>query len=74
MNFRQLFPEPAQLPLAAFPEILAPLRDRASGRPYTVANFVSSVDGRGTIGGHATNSGRVASLGAGVETAPARLQ
>lgn len=51
MNFRQLFPEPAQLPLAAFPDILASLRDRVSGRPYTVANFVSSVDGRATIGG-----------------------
>jgi riboflavin-specific deaminase-like protein len=51
MNFRQLFPEPAELPLAAFPDIIASLRDRASGRPYTVANFVSSVDGRATIGG-----------------------
>src|SRR5581483_9258440 len=51
MNFRQLFPEPAQLPLAAFSDILASLRDRASARPYTLANFVSSVDGRATIGG-----------------------
>lgn len=51
MNFRQLFPEPAELSLAAFPDILASLRDRVSGRPYTVANFVSSVDGRATIGG-----------------------
>lgn len=51
MNFKQLFPEPAELPLAAIPEILASLRDRASGRPYTVANFVSSADGRATIGG-----------------------
>ena len=51
MNFRQLFPGPAELPLAAFVDVLASLRDRASGRPYTLANFVASVDGRATIGG-----------------------
>jgi riboflavin-specific deaminase-like protein len=51
INFRQLFPEPAELPLAAFLDILASLRDSSPGRPYTVANFVSSVDGRATIGG-----------------------
>jgi riboflavin-specific deaminase-like protein len=51
MNFRQLFPEPAEFPLAALPDVLAPPRDRSLGWPYTVANFISSADGRATIGG-----------------------
>lgn len=51
MTFRQIFPEPAELPLDAVPDRFASLGDQVSGRPYTVANFVSSVDGRATIGG-----------------------
>ena len=51
MTFRQLYPEPAEMPLRTIPESLASVRDRASERPYTVANFVASVDGRATIGG-----------------------
>ena len=49
--FRQLFPEPAELPLEAITERLASFGDQATDRPYTVANFVASVDGRATIGG-----------------------
>jgi riboflavin-specific deaminase-like protein len=49
--FRALLPEPSVVSLEAIPAIIGPLRDRASDRPYTVANFVSSVDGRATIGG-----------------------
>src|SRR5947207_7189482 len=51
MVFRQLFPEPTELPLEAITERLASLGDQATDRPYTVANFVASVDGRATIGG-----------------------
>ena len=49
--FRQLFPEAGELQLDAIAERLASLGDQASGRPYTVANFVSSVDGRATVSG-----------------------
>lgn len=51
MTFRQIFPESGEVPLDALPDRLASLGDQFSGRPYTVANFVSSVDGRATIGG-----------------------
>lgn len=51
MTFRQLLPGPASLPLDAIADDIASLRDRVSARPYVVANFVSSTDGRATIGG-----------------------
>lgn len=51
LTFRQLFPERAAVPLAAVPDSVSSLRERASTRPYTVANFVSSADGRATAGG-----------------------
>jgi riboflavin-specific deaminase-like protein len=51
MTFRQLFPEPATVPLAAVPERLSSLGGRASPLPYTLANFVASADGRATVGG-----------------------
>ncbi len=50
-HFRALFPEPAELALETIPERLAELGTRASERPYTLANFVASVDGRATISG-----------------------
>jgi riboflavin-specific deaminase-like protein len=50
-NFRALFPEPAQLALEAIPERLMELGASASERPYTLANFVASVDGRATVTG-----------------------
>lgn len=51
ISFRQIFPEPGEVPVEAVPDRFPSLADRVSGRPYTVANFVCSVDGRATIGG-----------------------
>jgi riboflavin biosynthesis pyrimidine reductase len=51
MDFRRLHPEPATVDLLA---LLAELRlsERASDeRPYVIANFVASTDGRATLGG-----------------------
>ena len=51
MDFRQLLPEPATVDVA---ELLASLALGAGApehRPYIVANFVSSADGRATLGG-----------------------
>ncbi len=56
MEFRQLLAEPATIELGALLDTLQ-LRDRALlERPYTLANFVSSVDGRATFQGR---SGRL---------------
>ena len=52
VDFRQLIPQPATVETA---ELLARLnlRDRAGDdRPYTVANFISSADGRAAFRGH----------------------
>jgi riboflavin biosynthesis pyrimidine reductase len=51
VEFRRLHPDPATVELLA---LLAELRlaERASDeRPYVIANFVASVDGRATLGG-----------------------
>src|SRR5437763_6497407 len=51
MEFRQLLPEPSTVEVA---DLLASvsLGDRApSDRPYTIANFVASADGRATVQG-----------------------
>ncbi len=51
MDFRQLLPEPGAAPIEALLAMLA-LGGRApEQRPYTVANFASTVDGRASIGG-----------------------
>jgi 5-amino-6-(5-phosphoribosylamino)uracil reductase len=51
MDFRQLLPEPATVEIEAVLASLS-LQDLAPpDRPYTVVNFVSSVDGRATFGG-----------------------
>lgn len=54
---RRLFPDPA--PVEAFTLIpeLALGRQAPPGRPYTVANFVSSVDGRATLDGGSSGLG-----------------
>jgi 5-amino-6-(5-phosphoribosylamino)uracil reductase len=51
MQFRRLYPEPAMVePPAALSELR--LAERAGDeRPYLIANFVASVDGRATIDG-----------------------
>ncbi len=51
MEFRRLLPEATTIEIA---DLLASLELDASAstdRPYTIANFVASVDGRATIGG-----------------------
>jgi len=51
MEFRRLHPDPATIELLA---LLAELRldERApEARPYVIANFVASADGRATVGG-----------------------
>lgn len=50
MEFRQLLPEPAAFELQTRLEQMD-LGGNATDRPYTVANFVSSADGRATFGG-----------------------
>jgi 5-amino-6-(5-phosphoribosylamino)uracil reductase len=51
MEFRRLHPEPETVELEALMSSLK-LADRAHGeRPYTIVNFVASVDGRATING-----------------------
>jgi riboflavin-specific deaminase-like protein len=57
MEFRQLLPEPATVDEA---ELLGALDLPAlapAERPYTLVNFVSSVDGRATIGGRSGQLG-----------------
>jgi riboflavin-specific deaminase-like protein len=57
LEFRQLIPQPATVETA---EIVAALElaDRAHGeRPYTIANFISSADGRAAYGGHSAPLG-----------------
>lgn len=57
MVFRQLLPEPGEVEIEALVGGLR-LADRAPGdRPYTLANLVSSVDGRATFQGQSTELG-----------------
>ena len=52
MEFRRLLPDPGTVDVH---ELLGTLRDLAADaaddRPYTIANFIASADGRATIGG-----------------------
>lgn len=51
MVFRRLLPDPDEVDIEAHVRALR-LRERAPGeRPYTVVNFVSSLDGRATVNG-----------------------
>ncbi len=58
VEFRQLIPEPGPATAA---ELLARLRELAAGadaeRPYTLVNFVASVDGRATLQGRSGGLG-----------------
>ena len=57
MDFSQLFPTPASVDVA---ELLARLDLAASApdeRPYTLVNFVTSADGRATVGGGSARLG-----------------
>jgi riboflavin-specific deaminase-like protein len=51
MRFTRLLPDPATLELSELRETLTLPADGASGRPYTIANFVSSADGRAVLDG-----------------------
>lgn len=51
MNFHRLFPEPRTVSLAELRGALRLPADTGGDRPYTIANFVASVDGRATLGG-----------------------
>jgi len=51
MDFRQLVPEPATVDVAELLASLELVAGAPADRPYTLANFVASADGRATIGG-----------------------
>ena len=51
MEFRQLLPEPVSVELSDLLDALDLVSAAAADRPYTLVNFVTSVDGRATLGG-----------------------
>jgi riboflavin-specific deaminase-like protein len=51
MQFSRLLPEPGMLELSELREALNLPRNAHSDRPYTIANFVASADGRATLDG-----------------------
>src|SRR2546430_9820403 len=51
MDFRQLLPTEATVDVAELLDALELRKQVPQDRPYTVVNFVSSVDGRATLGG-----------------------
>jgi riboflavin biosynthesis pyrimidine reductase len=51
MEFRRLLPEPATVDVQALLGSLHLANRAPSDRPYTIANFVTSADGRATFGG-----------------------
>ena len=51
MDFRQLLPEPATVDIAELLGSLDLTAGAPADRPYTLANFVATADGRATIGG-----------------------
>jgi 5-amino-6-(5-phosphoribosylamino)uracil reductase len=57
MEFRQLLPEPGRFPLAERLTALELGAQAGSGRPYTIANFVASADGRATFRGRSGQLG-----------------
>lgn len=56
MEFQQLLPEPAKFEIAERLQALD-LQAKATDRPYTIANFVSSADGRATFAGRSGQLG-----------------
>jgi riboflavin-specific deaminase-like protein len=57
MEFRRLYPEAGSAELPAALEELMLAADAPAQRPYTIANFVSSVDGRATFQGRSGQLG-----------------
>jgi len=51
MQFRQLLPHPESIEIESLLSSLELGADVPPDRPYTIANFVASIDGRATIGG-----------------------
>jgi riboflavin-specific deaminase-like protein len=51
IRFSRLLPDPGTLELAELRDALTLPRDQPSERPYTIANFVASADGRATLEG-----------------------
>jgi riboflavin-specific deaminase-like protein len=51
MQFSRLLPEPGMIELSEFRQALNLPADAHPDRPYTIANFVESVDGRATLDG-----------------------
>jgi riboflavin biosynthesis pyrimidine reductase len=51
MEFTQLWPDPGTLEIGAQVGLLGPTGRAASRLPFTVANFVSSIDGRASVQG-----------------------
>jgi riboflavin biosynthesis pyrimidine reductase len=63
MDFRQLLPEPGNVEIESLLASLDLAAHAPLERPYTVANFVSTIDGRATLGGR---SGPIGDDGDGV--------
>jgi 5-amino-6-(5-phosphoribosylamino)uracil reductase len=57
MEFQQLWPEPRVTEVEAYLDALALTERSPSGRPYALVNFVSSIDGRATVGGRSGGLG-----------------
>jgi riboflavin-specific deaminase-like protein len=57
MDFRQLHPEPATVDVDQLLASLPLANSAPADRPYTLVNFVASVDGRATLGGQSGGLG-----------------
>jgi riboflavin biosynthesis pyrimidine reductase len=57
MEFRQLLPEPATVDIEPLLGSIAEGLQLPEDRPYTLVNFVASVDGRATLQGHSGGLG-----------------
>jgi riboflavin biosynthesis pyrimidine reductase len=57
LEFRQLLPEPATIEIEALLATLGPGDGASADRPYTLVNFVASVDGRATLSGRSGGLG-----------------
>ena len=57
MDFRQLLPEPATVDIDERLGTLDLGATASADRPYTIANFIATADGRATIGGRSGGLG-----------------
>ncbi len=57
MQFDQLLPAPATIDIAELLESMQPASLAPEERPYVIANFVASADGRATVGGRSGGLG-----------------